>query len=436
MDFTLKIDSSMPFEKISTWSALLSEAREAQEKIQNRSGEGSDFLGWIDLPEKMLQSDELAKIEKSARAIQANSEILVAIGIGGSYLGARAVIEALDGPYKNLSILGGDQEGTAVFFAGQHIYGKELADLVRLLGDRSFSLNVISKSGTTTEPGLAFRVLRNFLKEKTGTKYHERIFATTDKQKGALKQLANNENYTSFVIPDDVGGRFSLFTPVGLLPIQVAGIDIKGLLRGAELAQKSLEKLSGGENPAIVYAALRNYFFRQGINTEVLVSYIPTTRLIAQWWKQLFGESEGKGGKGLWPSSVSFTTDLHSLGQYLQDGPRNFFESLLSWEEEETIKVPFDSENLDGLNYLEGKDFSYINGVARKATVDAHLDGGAQVVTISPGKLNAKNLGALLYFFEYSCALSGYMLGVNPFNQPGVEAYKKNMFNLLGKEGF
>jgi glucose-6-phosphate isomerase len=431
----LEVNSSLDIQQKGDWQSLIQEAESCRQQILRKNGIGNNFLGWVALPGNFMSSGILEQIAATAKEIQENSKVLVAIGIGGSYLGARAVIEALKGYYSDLEILSGAKSGTVVRYAGHHLNGDELMELMDILKTRDFSLNVISKSGTTTEPGLAFRILRNFLNEKYGNQAARRIIATTDQAKGALKKLADAEKYRSFVIPDDVGGRYSVFTPVGLLPIAVAGIDIHELIAGAHEAEQQLTSQSSEANAAILYAALRNYFYRKGLGMEVLISYQAKTSMVGEWWKQLFGESEGKEGKGLWPATAQFTTDLHSLGQWLQEGPRTFFETLIQWESNSDLEIPRDHDNLDGFNFIAGKSLSYVNKMALQGTMEAHRAGGVEMISIQPGTLNARNLGRLLYFFQFSCAVSGYMLGINPFDQPGVEAYKKNMFRLLGKPG-
>lgn len=404
----------------------------AAKLLESRNGPGNDFLGWLDLPKK-YDRDEFRRIEKAAKKIQQQSDVLVVIGIGGSYLGAKAAIEALSHSFYN--VLPKEKRKTPeIYFAGTNISGTYLRDLLDVIGDRDFSVNVISKSGTTTEPALAFRVFRKKLEEKYGKDgARVRIFATTDKARGALKTLATQEGYETFVVPDDVGGRFSVLTAVGLLPIAVAGIDIAELMAGAADAKQDF-KMPFGENACYQYAALRNILYRKGLAIEMLINYEPSLHYLAEWWKQLYGESEGKDGKGIFPASADFTTDLHSLGQYIQDGRRHLFETLLEIESPEVdIVLENDADNLDGLNYLTGKTFDYVNKKAAEGTIEAHVDGGVPNLKISIPAATPYHLGYLFFFFEKACAVSGYMLGVNPFDQPGVEAYKKNMFRLLGK---
>ena len=412
---------------------LQSELNQAFRATLQKTGAGSDFLGWVDLPQQIEESF-LQDVQQCAEGLRAKSDIIVSVGIGGSYLGAKAVIEALQGPF------GGHAEGDVpVLFAGQNISSWYMKDLLSMLEGNDFSVVVISKSGTTTEPGLAFRILKDTLEKKYGKNgAQERIVAITDKARGALKQLADDEGYKSYVIPDDVGGRFSVLTPVGLLPIACAGIDIQDFVKGfADMATALRGEEDLMKNPALAYAAMRTLLYRQGKKIEMLVNFEPALHYISEWWKQLFGESEGKDGKGLFPASVDFTTDLHSMGQLIQDGERNLFESFLIIKKNPyEVLVPHDDNNLDGLNYLEGKNLDEINFSAYQGTVLAHRDGGAPSMTIELPELTPYYLGQLLYFYEIAVAVSGYMLKVNPFDQPGVEAYKKNMFALLGKTGF
>lgn len=433
MTFQIKADFVQGLSSLNDFHLWLESADKARNTLISGKGAGSDYLGWLNLPFEVQQGNLLDEIDRVKEKVHSDSSIFIVVGIGGSYLGAKASLEALKNPISELEILKGKLTGSVVRFAGHHLDSRDLEDLLQMLDFYDFSVNVISKSGTTTEPALAFRILRDMLKKRYGAKYAERVFATTDIQKGALRQLSDQESYTSFVIPDNVGGRYSIFTAVGLLPLAVAGIDVRSMIQGAVDAQQALADLNGEENPAMLYAALRNYFLNKGKGIEILVSYLARTSHIGEWWKQLFGESEGKDGKGIWPSSAQFTTDLHSLGQWIQDGPRNIFETILDWEEKEGLEIPADEDNLDGLNYLSGQTLSYVNEKAREGTMQAHMDGGVPLIRLQPGPLDAYHLGALYYFFEYSCGISAYMLGVNPFDQPGVEAYKKNMFSLLGK---
>ena len=404
---------------------IKNEIETAAENLENKSGQGNDFLGWLNLPIN-YDKDEFQRIKKAAEKIKKDSEVLVVIGIGGSYLGARAVIEALSHSFYNSKEIK-NRKHPEIYFAGQNISGRYLKHLIEIIGDRDFSVNVISKSGTTTEPAIAFRVFKELLEKKYGKSAKERIYATTDAKKGALKKLADEEGYEKFIIPDDVGGRFSVLTAVGLLPIAVSGINVDEFLKGAEEAQKNY-KSNFPTNDCYKYAAIRNILYRKGYAIELLANYEPQLHYVSEWWKQLYGESEGKNGKGIFPASVDLTTDLHSMGQFIQDGRRNLFETVLSIEEtDEDIVIKENDDDLDGLNYLAGKTLSYVNSKALEGTMLAHMDGGVPCLTISIPKMNEYNLGYLLYFFEKACAISGYVLGVNPFDQPGVESYKKNM---------
>ncbi|MCD4725429.1 MAG: glucose-6-phosphate isomerase [Bacteroidales bacterium] len=405
------------------------------ESIRSKTGKGNDFLGWVDLPE-LSGDDLLSSIEDSAYTLAACSEIIVVTGIGGSYLGARAVIDALN--HQFASLLSG-RKSPLILYAGHNIGEDYLTELLDILDQRDYSIIVISKSGTTTEPAIAFRILKNHLEGKYGKEEAvSRIIAITDKEKGALKELADKEGYPTFVVPDDVGGRYSVLTSVGLLPIAAAGYNIRELLKGAG-DMKKLIMGSGAmdSNPAALYVAARNALYRQGKTIEIMVSYQPKLYYLTEWWKQLFGESEGKENKGIFPAGVGFTTDLHSMGQYIQEGLRNIFETVLSVEKtEHSLLIPENKDNADSLNYLAGRHIDQVNKMAELGTSIAHVDGGVPNIRISIPEVNEYYLGQLIYFFEMSCALSGYILDVNPFDQPGVEAYKKNMFALLGKPGF
>ena len=404
----------------------------AIDTLVNGTGAGNDFTGWVDLPENYDRA-EFARIQAAAQKIQANSKALVVIGIGGSYLGARAVIELLKSPNYNAL----PKNTPDIYFAGNGISGEALTELLTMIGDRDFSVNVISKSGTTTEPAIAFRIFKELLEKKYGKDgARERIFATTDKARGALKTLATQEGYETFVVPDNVGGRYSVLTAVGLLPIACAGIDIERLMRGAQAERKQI-LAEGVSSAAAQYAMQRQYFYRQGKKVEILAAYEPAFRFMAEWWKQLYGESEGKDGVGIFPASVDLTPDLHSMGQYIQDGERMLQETVVFFDRARAeVSVPSDEADLDGLNYLAGRTMSYINEKAMQATRAAHVDGGVPVTVLRLEKDSEEAVGALIYFFEFACGVSGYMSGVNPFNQPGVEAYKKNMFHLLGKPGY
>ena len=404
-------------------------ALEAFDTLMNKDGEGNDFLGWIDRPVD-YDKDEFERIKKAAARIREKSDVLVSIGIGGSYLGIKAVEVACDSYFNS-------KRKTEIIYAGNQISGEYLSDLLDYLEDKDYSLNVISKSGTTTEPAIAFRILREALEEKYGKEEAKtRIFATTDKEKGALKELADAEGFESFVVPDDIGGRFSVISAVGLLPLAVAGIDIDEFMAGfADGREKYTDKSM--ENDAIKYAAVRNMLNAEGKDIEILLNYEPKLAYVAEWWKQLYGESEGKDGKGIFPASVSNTTDLHSMGQMIQDGKRNIFETVIEVENpNKDITIKEDAENLDGLNYLAGKTMSYVNKQAMEGTTIAHVEGGVPNIRIKIDEINERKLAELFYFFEIAVGVSGYMLGVNPFNQPGVEAYKKAMFKLLGKPGY
>ncbi len=401
----------------------------AFDTLMGRNGEGNDFLGWIDRPVD-YDKDEFERIKKAATRIRENSDVLVSIGIGGSYLGIKAVDVACDSYFNS-------ERKTNIIYAGHQLSGEYLVELLDYLKDKDYSLNVISKSGTTTEPAIAFRVLKEALEEKYGKEEAKnRIFATTDKAKGALKELANAEGYESFIVPDDIGGRFSVISAVGLLPLAVAGINIDEFMAGfADGREKYTNKSM--ENDAIKYAAVRNMLHEDGKDIEILLNYEPKLKYVAEWWKQLYGESEGKDGKGLFPASVSNTTDLHSMGQMIQDGVRNIFETVIEVENpSKDLTIKEDDQNLDGLNFLAGKTMSYINKQAMEGTTMAHVEGGVPNIRIKLEKINERKLAELFYFFEIAVGVSGYMLGVNPFNQPGVEAYKKAMFKLLGKPGY
>lgn len=404
--------------------------------LHEKTGPGNDFLGWVDLPVD-YDKEEFARIQKAADKIKNDSDVLIVIGIGGSYLGARACIDALSHTFYN-ALSKEQRKAPEIFYVGNSISGTYLKDLLDVCENKEVSVNVISKSGTTTEPAIAFRVFKEFMENKYGkAEAKKRIFATTDKEKGALLTLAKEEGYETFVIPDDVGGRFSVLTAVGLLPIAAAGIDITELMKGAADARITYSNPNVDENPCYQYAAVRNALLRKGKSTEIIVNYEPCMQYFGEWWKQLFGESEGKDGKGLYPSSVNFSTDLHSLGQYIQDGQRTMFETVINVEQSrKDITIQSEENDLDGLNYLAGKTMDFVNKQAYQGTILAHVDGGVPNVVINLPAIDAYNLGALIYFFEKACGISGHLLGVNPFNQPGVEEYKKNMFALLGKKGF
>ncbi|WP_439443631.1 glucose-6-phosphate isomerase [Listeria aquatica] len=408
----------------------------AHDMLHNGTGAGSDYLGWVNLPSD-YDKEEFDRILKASKKIQSDSEVLIVIGIGGSYLGARAAIETLNHSFYNV-LDKKDRKTPQVFFAGNSISSSYLHDLIEVVGDRDFSVNVISKSGTTTEPAIAFRVFKEMLEKKYGKEgAKSRIYATTDKAKGALKTLADSEGYETFVVPDDVGGRFSVLTAVGLLPIAASGVDIKKMMDGAEAASKDFAKPSLEENIAYQYAAARNVLYRKGKVTELLISYEPGLQYFNEWWKQLFGESEGKDKKGIYPSSASFSTDLHSLGQYIQDGRRNLFETVVKVKNpRHDLTINKEEVDLDGLNYLAGETVDFVNTKAFEGTLLAHTDGEVPNFVVEVPSLDPYTFGYLVYFFEKAVGISGYLNGVNPFDQPGVEAYKANMFALLGKPGF
>ena len=402
--------------------------------LNNKTGKGNDFLGWMDLPDGTSE-DLITDIEVVAESLREKSEVTVVVGIGGSYLGARAIIDALNHHFHHIK--GG--KNPMVVYAGQNISEDYLTDLLDVLNDKDYSIIVISKSGTTTEPAVAFRLLKIHIENKYGkVEARKRIVAITDVERGALKELANQEGYKTFVVPDDVGGRYSVLTPVGLLPIAVAGFSIRKFIEGAKNMKSHLAQSTNiDENPVATYAAVRNALYNSGKTTEIMVNYEPRLFYITEWWKQLYGESEGKENKGIFPAGVGFTTDLHSMGQYIQEGLRNIFETVLSVEKPNSeLLVPNDSANLDSLNYIAGMPIHEVNHHAQTGTTLAHIDGGVPNLKISIPKINEYNLGELVYFYELACAVSGYILDVNPFDQPGVEAYKKNMFALLGKPGF
>lgn len=427
---------AIPFIKEQELTQMTELVATAHDSLHNKTGAGNDYLGWLDLPTTFDQ-EEFNRIKTSAEKIKQDSDVLLVIGIGGSYLGARAAIEMLNHSFSHLQ----DKDkrvGPEIIFVGHQLSSTYMQELLDVLQNKEVSINVISKSGTTTEPALAFRIFRTFLEEKYGIEEaRKRIYATTDKEKGALKKLAAEEGYESFIIPDDVGGRYSVLTAVGLLPIAVSGVSIDDMMDGAEQAEKDLADPSLEKNPAYQYAAIRNCLYNKGKSIEILVNYEPQLHYVAEWWKQLFGESEGKDQKGIYPSSANFTTDLHSLGQYIQDGRRDLFETVLhvNSSKQEMI-VTEDKQNVDGLNYLAGKSLQEINDMAYLGTMLAHNDGNVPNLVIELPALDAYTFGYMVYFFEKSCAISGYLLGVNPFDQPGVEAYKQNMFALLGKPGF
>lgn len=406
-------------------------------ELHKRAGEDNDFVGWLELPTN-YDKEEFKRIKKAAKKIAKESDILVVIGIGGSYLGARAVIESLTSTFYNL-LPEKQRKFPQILYVGNNLSPNYINELIEYIGDKDFSVNVISKSGTTTEPAIAFRIFREILENKYGIdEARSRIYATTDKEKGALKTLSENEGYEQFVVPDNVGGRYSVLTAVGLLPIAVAGIDIDKLMEGARNAQERFDDPDLKYNECYQYAVIRNILYnKMNKTTEILVNYEPKMHYFTEWWKQLYGESEGKENKGIFPAGVDFTTDLHSMGQYIQEGRRDLFETVINVKTPKNdIIINPDDDNLDGLNYLAGKTMDYVNKKAMEGTIKAHVDGDVPNVMIEMNKLDEKNLGELIYFFEKACAMSGMILGVNPFNQPGVEKYKKNMFHLLEKPGY
>jgi len=436
MDITnlkISIENARSFFPEDVFNSVKAETKKCYNELLRLTGKGNEYLGWLDLPSD-ISKEELQAIEETANYLRKKSDIIVVAGIGGSYLGARAVIDALQHSHKLL--LKKNQKYPYVVFAGQNLGEDYLADLMDVLDKVNYSVIVISKSGTTTEPAIAFRILKKHIEKKYGKEEAgHRIVAVTDKEKGSLKKLADKEGYKTFVIPKEIGGRYSVLSPVGLLPIACAGLDVREFVKGAELMETGLKnKEEFDSNPAMIYVGVRNLLYRKGKTIEILSSFIPSMNYFIEWWKQLYGESEGKEGKGIFPAGAVFTTDLHSMGQYIQEGLRNIFETNL-WVEKPSreLTIPGDNLNLDELNYIAGKNIHFVNEKAMLGTLQAHLDGGVPNMTISIPALNAANLGALVYFFEFACAVSGYMLGVNPFDQPGVEAYKKNMFRLLGK---
>ena len=414
-------------------TSMEAQVRTAHETVLTRSGAGSDFLGWVDLPVD-YDKEEFARIKAAAARIRKMCDILVVIGIGGSYLGARAAIEFVHSPLYNTLA----KDTPAIYFTGNSISPSALSDLLKICEGKDICVNIISKSGTTTEPAVTFRIFRELLEKKYGKDgARERIFATTDRARGTLKEFSDKVGYETFVVPDDVGGRYSVLTAVGLLPIACAGIDIDAMMQGAADARELYSEKNPAKNACLRYAAIRNILYRKGKVTEILAAYEPAAQMFCEWWKQLYGESEGKDNKGLFPASVIFSTDLHSLGQYIQEGLRNIFETVLDFTSSaDSVKIPNDPENIDGLNFLSGSELHDVNRTAMLGTLFAHTDGGVPNVVLEVADRSAYSFGHVVYFFELACAVSGYLLGVNPFNQPGVEAYKKNMFALLGKPGY
>jgi glucose-6-phosphate isomerase len=432
MSISFNYDNVLPFMEQSEVENLSEFVKAAHNMLHEKKGPGSDYLGWVSLPNE-YDKEEFAKIKKAAARIRNSSDALIVIGIGGSYLGARAAIEALTHSFYNQM-----KGNTQIYFAGQNISSTYISHLLEMLEGKDISINVISKSGTTTEPAIAFRIFRDYLEKKYGKEEaKERIFITTDKEKGALKQLAVEEGYETFVIPDDIGGRYSVLTAVGLLPIATAGLNIDRMMGGAAAAADKYNNDDLAANPSYQYAAVRNALYRKGKSIELLVNYEPALHYVSEWWKQLFGESEGKDHKGLFPASVDFSTDLHSMGQYVQEGRRDLIETVIQVAKPKVeLTIREEAANLDGLNFLAGKTMDEVNKNAYKGTVLAHVDGGVPNMVVELDELNEYTFGEMVYFFEKACGISGLLMGVNPFNQPGVEAYKKNMFALLGKPGY
>ncbi|MBE6072545.1 MAG: glucose-6-phosphate isomerase [Clostridium butyricum] len=433
---SLDLSKVEPYLKANEITYMEEMVKSAHEKLHNGTGAGSDFLGWVDLPVN-YDKEEFERIKKAAEKIKSDSDVLIVIGIGGSYLGARAAIEMLTNNFHN-SLDKDQRKAPKIFYVGNNISSTYMTELLQAIEGKDVSLNVISKSGTTTEPAIAFRILRSYVEKKYGVEEaRKRIYATTDKAKGALKTLADAEGYETFVVPDDVGGRFSVLTAVGLLPIAAAGISIDEMMQGAADAREKYSNPSLEENDAYKYAAVRNALYNKGKVVEMLVNYEPSLHYFNEWWKQLYGESEGKDNKGLFPAAVDFTTDLHSMGQYVQEGRRILFETVINVEKAKyEIEIEKDSQDLDGLNFLVGKTMDFVNKQAFQGTLLAHNDGGVPNMVLNVPELTPYYFGYMVYFFEKACGISGYLLGVNPFDQPGVEAYKKNMFALLGKPGY
>lgn len=433
---SLRFNYTHAFVKEYELEQIRSQVESAHNTLHNKTGAGNDFIGWVDYP-GTYNKKELNGIKDAAQQINANSEVLIVVGIGGSYLGARAIIDVLSHSFYNL-LPKQKRKTVSIIYAGNNISGTYLKDLIEFIEEKDFSLNVISKSGTTTEPAIAFRILRKILEDKYGEEQaKERIYVTTDKEKGSLLKLAQREGYKTFIIPDDIGGRYSVLTPVGLLPIATAGIDVDLLLDGAKSGMEEYSNINIQENICYQYAAIRNILNKKGKDIEILVNYEPSWHFFSEWWKQLFGESEGKDNKGIFPVSVDFSTDLHSLGQMIQDGKENKFETIIQIKElNNDVEIIDDPENNDGLNFISEKTLNHINKIAFQGTLLAHKDGNVPNLVIEIPKLNEFYLGKLIYFFEKACAISAYLLGVNPFNQPGVEEYKKNMYALLGKPGY
>ena len=433
---TFDYSKAAPFIKDHEVDSMKKLAEDAKELLVSKTGAGNDFLGWIDLP-VAYDKEEFARIKKAAAKIQSDSEVLLVIGIGGSYLGARAAVEFLRHSFYNV-VSKEIRKTPEIYFVGNSISSTYIRHLMDVIGDRDFSINMISKSGTTTEPAIAFRVFKEMMEKKYGKEEAaKRIYATTDRVKGSLKHLATEEGYETFVVPDDIGGRFSVLTAVGLLPIAVSGADIDKLMEGARAGRETALNAPFEENDSLKYAAIRNILLRKGKEIEILANYEPSVHYVSEWWKQLYGESEGKDQKGIFPASVDLTTDLHSMGQFIQDGSRNMFETVINIEtSREELVLQEEPVDLDGLNYLAGKSVDFVNKSAMNGTILAHTDGQVPNLMVKVPEVNEFYLGELFYFFEFACGVSGYLLGVNPFNQPGVESYKKNMFALLGKPGY
>ena len=433
---TFDYSKAAPFIKDHEVDSMKKLAEDAKELLVSKTGAGNDFLGWIDLPVD-YDKDEFARIKKAAAKIQSDSEVLLVIGIGGSYLGARAAVEFLRHSFYNV-VSKEIRKTPEIYFVGNSISSTYIRHLMDVIGDRDFSINMISKSGTTTEPAIAFRVFKEMMEKKYGKEEAaKRIYATTDRVKGSLKHLATEEGYETFVVPDDIGGRFSVLTAVGLLPIAVSGADIDKLMEGARAGRETALNAPFEENDSLKYAAIRNILLRKGKEIEILANYEPSVHYVSEWWKQLYGESEGKDQKGIFPASVDLTTDLHSMGQFIQDGSRNMFETVINIEtSREELVLQEEPVDLDGLNYLAGKSVDFVNKSAMNGTILAHTDGQVPNLMVKVPEVNEFYLGELFYFFEFACGVSGYLLGVNPFNQPGVESYKKHMFALLGKPGY
>ena len=435
-NLTFDYSRALPFVSQEEIDAMADYVKVAHDTIVNKNGAGNDFLGWVELPTN-YDKEEFDRIKKAAEKIRNDSDVLVVIGIGGSYLGARAAVEMLSHTFSQ-ALTKEERKGPMVVFAGNSISSTYLEDLIEMCEGKDISVNVISKSGTTTEPAIAFRIFKDILEKKYGKEgAKERIYATTDKARGALKTLADEEGYETFVVPDDVGGRFSVLTAVGLLPIAAAGIDIDAMMQGARDAQNEYSNPVLAENSCYQYAAIRNCLARKGKTVEMVINFEPSLHYFGEWWKQLYGESEGKDNKGIFPAAADFSSDLHSMGQYIQEGQRIMFETAILVEEpRKDVTIEATEDNLDGLNFLAGKTVDYVNSKAAIGTALAHMDGGVPNLIVKVPKLDAYNFGQLVYFFEKACGISGYVLGVNPFNQPGVESYKKNMFALLGKPGY